>query len=424
MEFVNTVEVDFGRDRSVSMLDIHLFFKSIGIKEECVVGIAEVREAQSRLIRVKFNSGVVFESFMEKFSGTYKFDLGGRKDVPISFKNPNFQETFVRVGDVPFEVDLGVVKADLSRFGSVLSIRRDKFRKGPGNEYFECFNGWLTVKMAREKDIPSYLDNGGVKAFIKYPDQPATCRSCNVIGHKVPECPALKAIRVGRRVAEEAMVQTIESVAGGEGGVPPTTVPELELNSNAGPAAEQGNNNNGETINNQVEDIAPVSTETVPLVEEDTSTSSQVVLEVVPEVVNQQVATGQQPAVVTTLVEVPEDHQVHGITAVPATGTDSQSLGAESVVLSTTVEENVAGNGSLDHSIDMDEESLADDYESSSSQNKIPTHLKSISQYSGSDFLSQPEPTAEWSTKEKKKRKIVDTPYTPKPQRPKRQAKK
>ena len=76
MEFVNTVEVDFGRDRSVSMLDIHLFFKSIGIKEECVVGIAEVREAQSRLIRVKFNSGVVFESFMEKFSGTYKFDLG------------------------------------------------------------------------------------------------------------------------------------------------------------------------------------------------------------------------------------------------------------------------------------------------------------------------------------------------------------
>ena len=331
MEFVNTVEVDFGRDRSVSMLDIHLFFKSIGIKEECVVGIAEVREAQSRLIRVKFNSGVVFESFMEKFSGTYKFDLGERKDVPISFKNPNFQETFVRVGDVTFEVDLGVVKADLSRFGSVLSIRRDKFRKGPGNEYFECFNGWLTVKMAREKDIPPYLDIGGVKAFIKYPDQPATCRSCNVIGHKVQECPALKAIRDGRRVAEEAMVQTIESVAGGGGGVPPTTVPEVELNSNDGPASEQGNNN-GETVNNQVEDVAPVSTETVPLVDEDSSTLSLVVLEEVPEVVNQQVATGQQPAAVTTLVELPEDHQVHGITAVlfvVTTGTDSQSLGAE-----------------------------------------------------------------------------------------------
>ena len=137
--------------------------------------------------------------------------------------------------------------------------------------------------MAREKDIPSYLDIGGVKTFIKYPDQPSTCRSCNVIGHKVQDCPALKASREERRVVEKAMVQNIESFAGGGRGNPPTPVPEVEENSNGGPAAEQGNNN-GETVNNQVEDIAPASTETFPLAADDVSTSSQVLVEVETEI--------------------------------------------------------------------------------------------------------------------------------------------
>ena len=211
MRFVNTAEVDFGRDY-VSMLSVHRFFQKIGIKEESVIGISEVRDSQSRVVRIKFTSGAIFDSFMEKHAGAFRYDLEG-KEITVSVKDHNFKETFVRIGDVPFEIHLDCVKTALQQFGTVLSIRRDKYKKGPENGYFECFNGWITAKIAKSKEIPSYLKIGESQAFVKYPGQPETCRACGVIGHKANACPAIKVARQ----QHAAWGNTISSVAGGAG---------------------------------------------------------------------------------------------------------------------------------------------------------------------------------------------------------------
>ena len=47
----------------------------------------------------------------------------------------------------------------------------------------------LVLFTSLHKDIPSYLNIRGWKAFIRYNYQPQTCRLCDKTGHFAKECP-------------------------------------------------------------------------------------------------------------------------------------------------------------------------------------------------------------------------------------------
>jgi len=392
MRFVNTAEVDFGRDH-VSMLSVHRFFQKAGIKEESVIGISEVRDSQSRVVRIKFSSGAIFDSFMEKHAGAFRYDLED-KEITVSVKDPNFKETFVRIGDVPFEIHLDCIKTALQQFGTVLSIRRDKYKKGPENGYYECFNGWITAKIAKSKDIPSYLKIGESQAFVKYPGQPETCRACNVIGHKANVCPAMKAARQ----QHAAWGNTISSVAGGAGTITqPHLVPlpiDKDHQNEANPIVVEGSS-----------DAA---------VNQSGKGGEE-------EAQHQQVQADPQVTAVKTLVNLGADGQP----TTPVLNTGGPSTSSPSEPNPPPVEEEGKGQEeeqsmnaeSHENEVMMDGSEMEVAAEEQIAEERETADL-TVSQYSVSDFPPGPMEEKDWQMKEtksaKQKRKKNEDPVTTK----------
>ncbi|EFX63181.1 hypothetical protein DAPPUDRAFT_119450 [Daphnia pulex] len=84
-----------------------------------------------------------------------------------------------------------VMKVRLREFGTVLDLRRDRYA-GATAGMIPCLTGQLTGRMTLNSPIPSYLQVGEHKVYIRYANQPVTCRECNLPGHMALDCPARK----------------------------------------------------------------------------------------------------------------------------------------------------------------------------------------------------------------------------------------
>lgn len=81
-----------------------------------------------------------------------------------------------------------VLKVRLREFGSVLDLRQDRYA-GAIAGMIPCLTGQITVRMTLSAAIPSYLQVGEFKVYVRYSNQPITCRECNLTGHMATACP-------------------------------------------------------------------------------------------------------------------------------------------------------------------------------------------------------------------------------------------
>lgn len=191
LPFVNTAEIDFGRQPGLRMLTVHRWLRSLGVVNSQVYGIMPLMQADSKIIRLKFHQQQDFQAFYEKYAGVQTMQENDAQ-IEATIRMAGRRETYVRLLDVPFETSGEAVKAALQPYGSVLSIRREKYMSSEENDYFPVLTGTVTVRITLEKHVPSYLQVSDQRVVVKYTGQPPTCMICNKTGHMAVACPAKK----------------------------------------------------------------------------------------------------------------------------------------------------------------------------------------------------------------------------------------
>lgn len=190
MALINMVDVDFGPVfPRFHPITVHRFLKSLGVSE--VLGVSPLLQTANQVARITFKSEAETEEFLNKHGGLSHHDLEERR-VQVIIKEPGVQEKYIRIADFPVNVNLDIVKTRLREFGTVLNIRRERYKATQEHDYIECFNGFITARMTLHQAIPSYLMVGDYKVYVRYSGQILTCRVCNQAGHLGAQCPKRK----------------------------------------------------------------------------------------------------------------------------------------------------------------------------------------------------------------------------------------
>lgn len=199
MALINMVDVDFGPIfPRLHPITVHRFLKSLGVSD--VLGVSPLLQTANQIARITFKSEAETEEFLNKHGGLSHHDLEERR-VQVTIKEPGVQEKYIRIADFPVNVNLDIVKTRLREFGTVLNIRRERYKATQEHDYIECFNGFITARMTLHQAIPSYLMVGDYKVYVRYSGQTLTCRVCNQAGHLGAQCPKRK-IPLATKVTE------------------------------------------------------------------------------------------------------------------------------------------------------------------------------------------------------------------------------
>lgn len=208
MALINMVDVDFGPVMPrLHPLTVHRFLKSLGLFSAKVLGISPLLQTANQVARITFSNEAESETFLNQHGGLSHHDLE-EKRVQVIIKDPGVQEKFIRIADFPVNVNLDIVKTRLREFGTVLNIRRERYKATEEHDYIECYNGFITVRMTLNQPIPSYLMIGDYKVYVRYSGQLQTCRVCNQTGHLGAQCPKKKAQQVPKEAADKEMDKT------------------------------------------------------------------------------------------------------------------------------------------------------------------------------------------------------------------------
>ena len=189
MRFVNTVEIDFGRQPTLRMLTVHRWLRSLGVQDSQVYGIMPLTQSEAKVVRLKFKEEWDYQSFYDRFNGIQTMQAEDGV-IQVTVRQAGLKETFVRLLDVPFETAGDSIKAALQPYGTVVLIRREKYMSSTENDYFHVLTGTVTVKMMLVKNVPSYLRIQDQRILVRYPGQPPTCMICNQPGHLAANCAA------------------------------------------------------------------------------------------------------------------------------------------------------------------------------------------------------------------------------------------
>ena len=101
---INTVEFEFVRGSPrIPMLSFHNWLRSLGVEAESLVGIMAVLQSINQVARMKMKREEDFVAFMDKYRGEQEVQFDG-KLAKVVVRVAGIKETFVRIGDVPFEI--------------------------------------------------------------------------------------------------------------------------------------------------------------------------------------------------------------------------------------------------------------------------------------------------------------------------------
>jgi hypothetical protein len=191
MRYEDTFEIGFGNPfPRLQLLSVHRFVTGLGLSESQILAIAPVLLVGDQVVRVTLFKTADVTAILNQHGGARQHCIEGRQ-INVLIKDPNVEERFVRVSDYPANANMEVMKVRLREFGTVLDLRRDRYA-GATAGMIPCLTGQLTVRMTLNSPIPSYLQVGEHKVYIRYANQPVTCRECNLPGHMALDCPARK----------------------------------------------------------------------------------------------------------------------------------------------------------------------------------------------------------------------------------------
>ncbi|EFX64873.1 hypothetical protein DAPPUDRAFT_117760 [Daphnia pulex] len=163
MRYEDTFEIGFGNPQPrLQLLTVHRFVTGLGLQASQILAIAPVLLVGDQVVRVTLLKSADVTAILDKHGGPQQHLLEGR---PIQ-----------------------VLKVRLREFGTVLDLRQDRYA-GATAGMIPCLTGQVTVRMTLNAAIPSYLQVGDYKIYVRYSNQPITCRECNQTGHMATACP-------------------------------------------------------------------------------------------------------------------------------------------------------------------------------------------------------------------------------------------
>lgn len=110
----------------------------------------------------------------------------------VSFIQDEQQKvSFLNIYGASAELPDGAILVSLSRFGTIIGMRRGKY----ANTNIE--NGIRHVRMKLDKDIPSYIRLASEVIRVTYLGQPPTCRKCDSPDHMAAACRDQKCFNCG-----------------------------------------------------------------------------------------------------------------------------------------------------------------------------------------------------------------------------------
>jgi len=126
----------------------------------------------------------------------YKHESGEITQVTIEIAGLGFKK--VRIANLPPETKEYDIRASLSKYGEVRSIREETW---VSVYRYKVHNGILIAEMRLKMHLPSHMAIAGNDALISYDGQPQTCYKCNQTGHQRQDCPR------GRRILPHNIAQ-------------------------------------------------------------------------------------------------------------------------------------------------------------------------------------------------------------------------
>ncbi len=162
---------------------------------------------QNRCLKFKSEDGHIQKVFWTK------------NGVPINF---------LRIRNVPPEVEEEVIFEKLSEYGKCVHLECDRFKHGP---FKGIRNGTRHVFISLRSHVPSYVTIEGYEAVVEYAGQPKTCRLCDSPHHLRANCPERYVTEAEE--AADAADETADSDAAPEprraASEPPPTFPPLDV---------------------------------------------------------------------------------------------------------------------------------------------------------------------------------------------------
>ena len=126
----------------------------------------------------------------------YKHETGEITQVAIEIAGLGIKK--FRIANLPPETKEHDIKASLSKYGEVRSIREETW----ASVYrYKVYNGILNAEMRLKMHLPSHMTIAGNDALLSYDGQPPTCYKCNQTGHQRQDCPR------GRRILPHNITQ-------------------------------------------------------------------------------------------------------------------------------------------------------------------------------------------------------------------------
>jgi len=127
----------------------------------------------------------------------YKHETGEITQVAIEIAGLGIKK--FRIANLPPETKEYDIRASLSKYGEVWSIREETWASVCR---YNVYNGILIADMMLKMHLPSHMTIAGYDALLSYDGQTQTCYKCNETGHQRQDCPR------GRRILPQSLVQT------------------------------------------------------------------------------------------------------------------------------------------------------------------------------------------------------------------------
>lgn len=168
------------------------------------------KTAQDRSLFVKFVNREAMMDSLNRNTASIKFHYcnGKAVDVHVSIAGSNVH--YVRVFDLPSEVNDDQLSLVLAEYGKEESMVREKFPKDLGLDH--VYTGVRGVHIDVQKEIPPAISVGNRKGHVFYDGLRDTCFLCHAVGHRKDACPQRKAQVLDKRTKSYAGVVSGQQV--------------------------------------------------------------------------------------------------------------------------------------------------------------------------------------------------------------------
>lgn len=191
----NTVKIAFGSSaKAPKHLDVLRFVaRQLDIPADSVHSV--YKDENDHAYYIKFLDENVFNCFATGLEEQYGFEYedGSRISVRIEIASSLFR--YVRIFNLPPEVDDKDISAVLSQFGTIRQHVREKY---PVNYGYSVFSGIRGAHMEISKEIPANLYIGHFKARIFYEGLKNRCFYCKSEEHQKVNCPKLASVKAAQ----------------------------------------------------------------------------------------------------------------------------------------------------------------------------------------------------------------------------------